>query len=271
MRRSTRRWRWHPPKKRRPTDALEEILAAEKEIGALQAKVEQQTALEVQRTEIERQVARLKTVGEEIERQSKELRRQEKRQATLAEQLSTTDQLEAERAKADSAVAELSTAIQDEREALAGLRISADKVKEQNAQLETIETPLCPVCEQPLTDSHRADLMERNAVQLDEMRAAYGGQQEQIKQKTEQLEATQKRLRNLNEQLRKLPRQSELDEVTQAIETFRAEIATLQTEVDGLSDSACPIARDSSPGKSAGQSTRTGCRGPGDRQPTRRN
>ncbi len=216
--------------------ALREILGAEKEIGALQAKVEQQTALEVQRTEIERQVTRLKTVGEEIERQSKELRRQEKRQATLAEQLSTTDQLEAERAKADSAVAELSTAIQDEREALAGLRISADKVKEQNAQLETIEAPLCPVCEQPLTDSHRADLMERNAVQLDEMRAAYGGQQEQIKQKTEQLEATQKRLRNLNEQLRKLPRQSELDEVTQAIETFRAEIAALQTEVDGLSD-----------------------------------
>ena len=50
----------------------------------------------------------------------------------------------------------MSTAIQDEREALAGLRISADKIKEQNAQLETIETPLCPICEQPLTDQHRA-------------------------------------------------------------------------------------------------------------------
>ena len=130
----------------------------------------------------------------------------------------------------------MTTTIQDEREALAGLRVSADKIKEQNAQLETIETPLCPICEQPLTDVHRADLMERNAAQLGELRAAYGQLQKQIKVETEQLEETQQRLRSLDEKLRKLPRQSELDETTQALNAVRAEAATLQAEVESLAD-----------------------------------
>jgi exonuclease SbcC len=216
--------------------ALDEIVAAENAISELQSEVEQQAALEAQRSEIEQQVARLRTAGQEIDRLAKELRRQEERQATLAEQLSAADQLEAERAKTDSAIVEQSTAIQDDREELAGLRISSDKVKEQNVQLETIDTPLCPVCEQPLTDSHRAELMARNSEQLAEMRAAFRRLQKQIEEETGRLGATQKSLRSLEEQLRKLPRQSELDEMAQTVETLRSEIETLKSEVRGLSD-----------------------------------
>ena len=78
-------------------DALEEIADCRKTGSALQADVDQQTALEAQRTQIEKQVTRLKTAGQEMERRAQEIQRQEKRQATLAEQLAQTDQLEAER------------------------------------------------------------------------------------------------------------------------------------------------------------------------------
>jgi len=214
--------------------ALDEALNAEAQVAALKPDVDRQSTLEAQRAEIEKQVARLQTANLEMTRRSQEIQQQEKRRVALAEQLAQTDPLEAQREETDKRIAQMSIAIQDEREELAGMRISADKVKEQNAQLETIDTPLCPVCEQPLTDKHRADLMERNSSQLEELRAAYTQLQKQIKAETGQLEAAQQRLRSLDEQLRKLPRQSELDEVTRALKAVRSEEAALQAECNSL-------------------------------------
>ncbi len=214
--------------------ALEEILLAENQVAALQVDVNRQATLEAQQSQIEKQIARLQTANQELARRAQEAQRQEKRQTVLTKQLAAGDQLEAEQEAAEKAVSAMAAAIQDEREALAGLRVSADKIKEQNAQLETIETPLCPICEQPLTDKHRADLMERNGQQLDELRAAYAQLQKQIKEESGQLEAAQQGLRSLDEKLRSLPRQSELDEATEALDAARAEMATLQEEIESL-------------------------------------
>ena len=58
--------------------------------------------------------------------------------------------------------------------------------------------------------------------------------QKQIKEESGQLEAAQQRLRSLGEKLRSLPRQSELDEATQALAVARAEMTALQEEIESL-------------------------------------
>ena len=70
---------------------LEEISVAEQRANVLQADVAQQIALEAQLSQIEKQVTRLQTARQEMERRAQEAQRQEKRQTALAGQLAQSE------------------------------------------------------------------------------------------------------------------------------------------------------------------------------------
>ena len=215
---------------------LAAVAQAEARVVALAAAVAQQGELEQALAAAQADVRRL----EEIERQRSRLTRQiadlQQRREQLAAQLAQVAATQTAAAGCEAALDQLRQAQDQVKNIRATLRATAATLKEQTAALEDIATAQCPVCEQPLSDAHRREMLARNAAQLQTLReqdAAEKGRQQQIESDLQAQSAEAKRLQDL---LRTFPRPAELETVAAALAAAASEAA----ELDAAQAAAAP-------------------------------
>ncbi len=201
---------------------IEAVAAAETTVATLATAVAEQQSLEVLLQEAQQKSMRLEDAQNQLTKLEADHQQQQERLVTLERQLAEVTTLEEERVAQERADETLRQQIDVNKETLARFKIEADTLKEQSSSLETIETALCPLCEQPLTAEHRQALQQRNSKRLEDLRADYRSQQQTIKADEGQLTAIQNRLKAIQQQLRAMPREEEQVRLQQEITAAEA-------------------------------------------------
>lgn len=202
---------------------LDEVARAETTVAALQADVETQTALEQQLASYQQQRARLVDIQQAQQRQTQELKRLQQRHEQMQAQLARASHLHKEQADVEQQNATLHQEIEERRPRLAQYKVEADALKSQSEALGNAATARCPVCEQPLSEIHRSQLLERNQQRISELRTTYSSEQTTIKNGEATLKQLRESLQKASAELLRLPRADEAAELANQIEQTDAE------------------------------------------------
>ncbi|MEZ4639179.1 MAG: hypothetical protein R2856_30145 [Caldilineaceae bacterium] len=81
----------------------------------------------------------------------------------------------------------------------------AERLKAQGASLQEGDGVRCPVCEQPLDDGHRHDLLARNEAQVAVLRDAWRQAQQTVKDLDGEQKQLQAQTKQHEDMLRRLP------------------------------------------------------------------
>jgi exonuclease SbcC len=157
--------------------------------------------------------------------------------------LAKVDQVEAELRQARDQLEETRRSLTDLEAERAALSAERERLAEQTQTLETTEAADCPVCEQPLTPKHRADLLARNRSQLDKLAARDQTLSEKIAGTTGRRSELEGNIQELEAQLRVLPRPTDKDDLVAQIASLEDELATVRAEIVRLSEGRDEAAR----------------------------
>lgn len=208
---------------------LEAIAAAEKKIAALADAVELQSQLEVALATAREQFARLRDVEREMERTALALDQANKRRTATQVQLARSEAIEAELTADQARLATLRRQAESLIQQQATLQSEASAVKKQTEELENTEGARCPVCEQPLTPTHRAEMLARNGQRLQDLRAGYAKAHKESKTVAATIQEAEAKMKALQGELRSLPTKTALLDLEQTIN----DLTTALTETQG--------------------------------------
>jgi exonuclease SbcC len=192
-------------------DASAKLEAAEKEWADLEAVRSEMIALQRQIDESYRRTTTLekdlKDGGQELE----SLRAQADKAAlrgALSEVQTRIHELEPLKERLDELEQEASAHKEESaqrRGANEAMVPGTEPIKSRISTLERADEPLCPTCGQPLTESHRAELLASLQEDLDERRERYRLNRERIQELNAALEKIQKEKVELDRQLQERP------------------------------------------------------------------
>ncbi len=220
---------------------LEAVATAAALIQSLAAALEEQNQLESALALAQQQSTRLEDARTHLARQAADCQELQERLTLLHTQLAAADQQEAVRRDAETGLERLRTVIDANKEALARYKVEADTVKEQSTLLEQVALAHCPVCEQPLSDTDRRQLLQRNAARLAGLRDQYKAQQQQIKLDEQGLQTQQKALKQIEQVLRGLPRAEEKTRVQQELARAEQMLVNSQERVEQLASAPAQV------------------------------
>ncbi|MFN8439862.1 MAG: SMC family ATPase [Caldilineaceae bacterium] len=213
--------------------ALEEVAAAEQLVAHLQPAADEQTNLEKRLAELQQQRARLADAEQAQQRQQQELQRLEGRKDRLPPNC-CGNALRQQQGECEGRINTLQQEIDDRRNHLAQFKAEADALKAQSDTLGQAGTATCPVCEQPLTEKHRANLLQRNQQRVTDLRARYATEQNAIKTSETSLKQQRDQLQQANAELLRLPREDEAVEVNQRFDALSTEVQRLAQQISLL-------------------------------------
>lgn len=228
----------HEATARTSQQEVESVIVAEQTVAELQGPVVEQTRLEGELEKARQQQARLDDARRVVAQQQEQLKRLQARRAELEKQLGEAQQVELQIQKTTAHNEEQRKVLDDEREQLARLKSQADLIKEQSQKLEDVQTATCPLCEQPLTPSHRQDMLKRNTTRLEEMRASYRDVHKQVQTLESTLKEDQQALQKWQSALLQLPRADEAKKVGEEVERAQAQLEQATAQATSLADAA---------------------------------
>ncbi|MEM7126562.1 MAG: SMC family ATPase [Chloroflexota bacterium] len=220
---------------------LTEIEAAQQLVTDLAEAVQQQEKLEKEQEALERKRIQLTDLQRDLPTLEKRLSQLQHRQNKLETQLAGQADLAEKRQRLNDHLKVQQDRLPQFSHAMGQYQVEAESLKEQVSSLQNVDTAACPVCEQPLSASHRQALMQRNEARLKELRQAYSTTRKEEEEAKTQLEAGQSQLGGLDLQLRQLPRPEELQtvrteahECTDHLNRQQSQIETLEGEIPQL-------------------------------------
>lgn len=223
------------------TRDLAAVATAENLVQTLAAALAEQVELETALTVAQQQSARLNDARTLLARQQADCQRLQERLATVQLQLAEAGPIETTRSELERMIETLRSVIDGNKEALARYKVEADAVKEQSTVLQQVAVAQCPVCEQPLSEKHRQQLLQRNEERLTGLRAQYKAQQQQIKLDEQQLQAQQNEIKTTQQRLLSLPRPEEQTRLTQEVKTAQAALINSQQQVEALATAPAQV------------------------------
>lgn len=210
---------------------LEAIATAETQIAALAPAIQEQEEIESAYQAAQQNKARLETAQSQLQTAQETYQRQQKRLTKLETQLAQVTALDDERVAQERSSDEIRVRLDQAKERLLHFKVEADALKEQSKALAEIDGARCPVCEQPLTATHRHTLAERNQSRIDTLRSDYRIAQQQIKTNEGELAAIQERLKAIQQSLRTMPREDERIALQQELESLQSVILAHQEQI----------------------------------------
>lgn len=220
---------------------LAEIEEAERTVAALAEAVTSEDQLSLALRAAERQAAQLGDLQKQRGRRQKAVTDAESRQAELQKQLAQVETVQQTLAASRSRLEEAADELVGARERQTLSQAEAERLKTQITSLSAGDGTRCPVCEQPLDERHRRELVTRNEAQVTQLRAAWSEAQKQVKQ----LEAEQKTLQTQTKQheetLQRLPRIDEGTRAAAQLEDARRDLAQLDAEIGALVDAPAQV------------------------------
>ncbi|MBP7963546.1 MAG: SMC family ATPase [Caldilineaceae bacterium] len=211
--------------------ALTEIAAAEAKMAALAPQVQTQTDLDAAIGEARQQVALFAQIQTTLDAQMAQHARLTQRVAALQAELDQGESLRAdlEKTNADLAAAEL--IVDAQRSARIHRGAEQQTIEQQQLALEQAEGAACPVCEEPLTPDHRAEMLARNAARLAELLREDRAAQTELAAAQKEVKTLTARRKSIEAALQQLPRPQEIDGLTAQMGTLAGEIESLSTQI----------------------------------------
>lgn len=190
--------------------SLDEIAQAETTVAGLADAVTEQTRLEEALAQAERQAARLADARRLYEQTQQEVTQAENQVQELQTQLAQAAQLEKAVADAEAAINARQAAIAGRQNQLARQQAESEGLRKQIAGLQQADGARCPVCEEPLTEERRKELLARNSQRLNQLEKERKAAQAEISGLENALRQAQSDAKNRQTALRRLPRPDEL-------------------------------------------------------------
>ena len=221
--------------------ALAEVAAAETMVNELAAAVLEQAAL----TEQVRGLEQAQTQITELERRlaAAVARRQktQDRHAAVVAGCEEARTVAAQGQALNTRLAELRAALEQARDRTVLLNAELATIEQQSQALRNIDTARCPICEQPLTDAHRSEMLARNQAQSEALQRQLTTFHQTVTARQQEIAVDEAERTRLQREWTQLPRESELVELAQALAEVGAEIAAdtdgcaaLAVQVEGL-------------------------------------
>lgn len=201
----------------RTEERLAAVAEAEELLSRLAPAVQKQDDFERTLAVLQQERGRWQEAVKSLAVRQVERQQLQEREQRLAGQLARAESLQQETQQLEQAAADLRAAIAQYTGDQAALQAMAGELKRQNEALETVVTAACPVCEQPLTDEHRRQMLARNSVKLQELRNEYAASQKRMKEAEAALKTVLAEQKEHAEALRNLPRAGELQDILQRI------------------------------------------------------
>ncbi len=218
-------------------ESLEAAHAARRRAEELADPAARQEALENALREAERQVERRTTLQAEAERLAQELAAAQERLTRLEEALARLPELTDQEADQETRLREREAALRTAQDERAQVQAELEALARQEAELEALDTAQCPLCEQPLTPEHRAQLLARNRSRQAELQERLSALQERIAAEQQALEAGRQELARLRQMRLDLPRPEEHRQAQEQVATLRERHRALQETLEELAES----------------------------------
>ncbi|MBI3958484.1 MAG: SMC family ATPase [Chloroflexi bacterium] len=218
----------------RQQSALGEIVQAEATAAGLADAAAEQERLEDALRQAEQQAARLTDAQRQHAQAQTDCAQAETQAAQLAEKSAQAQTVEKALAVTERDVTNRQTELAAQQTQLARQQAEGDSLRQQIAALQQADGALCPVCEEPLTDEHRTDLLARNNQRLNELEDARKAVQNAIAAAEQSLRQAQAEVKNQQAALRRLPRADELraaEERLAAVRNSLSDAEKLQSEL----------------------------------------
>ncbi|MGQ9794764.1 MAG: AAA family ATPase, partial [Anaerolineae bacterium] len=214
--------------------SLQEAEEAAERMEALQPLIIRQEQLE---NEIQTRREHLRELGslqEQLQKLRFDMQQKWKRLKDVKKGLTIAYRLEGELQIAERKLQDARDEKSDVEKQQGILQVEAERLKEQMAALETAESAVCPVCEQPLSAAHRDELLARNRAQIEENHARWRMLDQQVAKLSNEISEIEDRCASLGSQLRQLPRAAERADLVVQLVELRAERTRLRRRVAEL-------------------------------------
>lgn len=222
---------------------LEKILAAEEKLEELKPEVELQKNLEDKLEEANQDKRHFEEIQGNIQEAKRELER-------LNNKLNEIEGSLAEKEKQEINLAQLKKereSLNEQRENLAST-IAGKRAtrKEQITKIEALEigeTAKCPVCEEPLTQEHRDDLLSKFTREVKEFEEDLEKLEKEQDDKESALKGVDNQIEEIENQIKSLPRQEEADDLQKQIDTKRDVVNKMSEEMKNLGEAPSTVSR----------------------------
>jgi exonuclease SbcC len=232
---------------------LAEIKDAEAHMQGLEPEVDRQTAWEAELEAAREQSHALDLAQSQAADRQRQFGDLQARLEGVESGLVQAAQLETEMRDARARLEEGRRHLGECQSERAALATDMKRLEEQTQTLQAsadsldAEAALCPVCEQPLTPEHRAELLARNREQLAELEAHDGALAGQIADMSEGNSVLERQIEDLDRKLRGLPRPADKEDLVTQISGLGDALSALQARIEtlsGASDKAARLERD---------------------------
>jgi exonuclease SbcC len=216
---------------------LAEVEEAEARMAALRPQVERQMQAEAALKAARERVRALEMAQAQADGQRQQRDAVQHRLEAVEAGLAEAGRLETELGQARQQWEEKRQALIDLTARQAALKAEGDRLAEQTEALETAEAATCPVCEQPLTAEHRADLLGRNRERLDGLKAQIKDTAGEIRAAQGANKALEEQVKGMEAELRDLPRPADRSDLATQIDDLNHALAGVQAKIDELAGS----------------------------------
>jgi exonuclease SbcC len=222
---------------------LQEVAEADGQMANLLPQVERQGELEAGLETAWEQVRSLELAEARLGENHKRLADLDSDLRAMETGLNEADQVETELRGGQAKLEETRISLTDLKSEQAALRAELMRMTEQTQVLDSTQAADCPVCEQPLTPKHRADLLARNRAQVGELETQDQSLAEKAGAVTEEMSKLEGQVGELEARLRQLPRPADREAVVGQITALEGELAVIRVETEQLSQSRDNVAR----------------------------
>ncbi|RLT32287.1 MAG: SMC family ATPase, partial [Chloroflexi bacterium] len=226
----------------RQQSALAEIVQAEATVAGLTDAVAEQERLETALRQAEQQAARLTDAQRQHAQAQSDCAQAETQAAQLAEKVAQSATLEKALTAAETDVTSQQAELARQQTQLARQQAEGDGLRQQIASLQQADGALCPVCEEPLSDEHRTELLARNSQRLNELEKARKATQKAIAETEQSLRQAQAEVKKQQTALRRLPRADEVAGAEERLVAVRASLAAAEKLQNELAAAPAQVA-----------------------------
>lgn len=210
--------------------ALVEIGEAEKTAANLADAAAEQEKLEAELRVAQRQADQLKDADARVQREETAVKAAQTRLDTLRKELAQAQEIEASLEPLQAHLETLQQTKSAEQAVEARMHAEQETIQEQGQQLRASETsPICPICEQPLSVEHRERLLQRLRKRWLELTEASQAAAKAVRKADVELVQARATLSQQEQALRALPRQN-------TVETAEKELADLKSQLTEASE-----------------------------------
>ena len=215
--------------------ALADIAEAEKISADLADAAAEQERLDLEVRDTQRQVDRLKDTAARVQRERAAVDRAQTRLERMRAEVARAQGLEASREQLQKRVETLQQEITAQKTRSTQLYAEMETIEEQGGQLKGLETDaVCPICEQPLSEAHRQQLLNRLRRRWKEMDGTAKTAAETIAQAEAEREQVRAKLAQQEQTLRSLSRQHAVDTAETELTGLQAQLTEARAAVEGL-------------------------------------